>query len=394
MSRDIANSNPVATHQLPELSFLLPPIRKAAQTQFNGNLLLRWDQAAPWGLTFRHGRLIWGWAGQHRLRRWRCLLGPDAPKAILHPQAQGFASTTPVWEYEFLNSLVKQGKLQRPTAQDIARQNLAEVLFDLVQMFYLKDTAPQLESEAFKVDQPLKFFAPSEICLAVHKTWGAWCDAQLQNYSPMLAPCIYQPAQLRSLMSERSYRNLEQLLQGHLCLRELATLMNQNLLSLSQTLASYERRRLIKFAPLPHPLGKASVTAETQGTSPGQEAPLILCIDDSELICKQLGQVVTDAKYRYTSVQNPLEGIQRVLETKPSLIFLDLVMPIISGYELCAQLRRISELRHVPIVILTSSDSMFDRVKLKVAGSTIFLTKPINSSAIQRVLDTYCKAAA
>ena len=388
---------------MPELSFLLPPIRKAAQAQFDGNLLLNWGNVAPWGLSFRHGRLIWAWAGNHRLRRWRCLLGPAATPGSLQSPPQGFASTQPVWEYSTLQTLVSQGKLQPRTAQDIARQTLEEVIFDLVQMLYIKGDIPKLQSEAFKFEQPLKFFAPSEICMAVHKTWGDWCQAALQNYSPMLAPCIYQTDQLKSLVSERSYENLEQQLQGNLSLRELSRYFNHNLLDLSRTLVSYERRRLIKFAPLPQPLSPTTRPVIYPAASPGQQGlvsqassttPLVLCIDDSESTCQQLGKVVTEAGYRYLAVQDPLEGIPQAMEHKPSLIFLDLVMPIVSGYELCAQLRRISKLKDIPIIVLTSSTSIIDRVKLKTAGSTVFLNKPISNSAVQRVLASYCKAVA
>lgn len=396
--------NPAPRAELmPELSFLLPPIRKASQSQFNGNLLLSWGNVAPWGLSFRHGRLIWAWAGNHRLRRWRCLVGTATDQRAVQSPPQGFASTQPVWEYATLKMLVSQGQLQRSAAQAIARQTLEEVIFDLVQMLYIKGDIPRLQSEACKLEQPLKFFAPSEVCMAVHNQWGNWCNAALQNYSPMLAPRIYQAEQLKALMSERSYGNLEQKLQGNLSLRELASQLNHNLLDLSQTLVSYERRHLIKFVPLPQPL-RSDVQAVAAPQAPPSQppvtlgqapaAPLVLCIDDSELTCQQLGKVVESSGYRYISVQNPLEAVPRVLETKPSLIFLDLVMPMISGYELCAQLRRISELRDLPIIILTSSDKMIDRLRLKLAGSTVFLNKPISSSAVQRILQSYCQASA
>jgi two-component system, chemotaxis family, response regulator PixG len=381
-------------HPHPELSFLLQPIRQAAQAQFDGNLCLRWGDAAPWGLTFRHGRLVWAWAGNHRRRRWRRLLAhgqlrPLGPAVVQSPEL-GFNTTEPVWEYETLKHWVNSGQINRETALAIARETLLEVVFDLVQMLYASGTAPQLESQAFKLEQPLKFFSPSEICMAVGQSWKTWCEAELQNHSPMLAPYIYQAERLKSLVSETSYRNLEQHLQGQLSLRELSTLMNQNLLSLSRTLVSYERRCLIKFTPIAQPLGGMS---PARANNAAKTAPLILCIDDSESICQQLGKVVENAGYRYAAVQDSLTGLQRAIETQPSLIFLDLVMPIVSGYELCTQIRRVGSLREIPIIILTSNDSIVDRVRLKVAGSTIFLTKPINASAIEKVLDSYCKEA-
>jgi len=138
--------------------------------------------------------------------------------------------------------------------------------------------------------------------------------------------------------------------------------------------------------------------AEPQSPSPRQTQqakphPLVLCIDDSQSTCQQLGRIVEASGYRYVAVQNPAEAIPKAIETRPSLIFLDLVMPKVSGHELCTQLRRISALRSVPIVVLTGSDNMLDRVRLKVAGSTLFLKKPLSNSTVQRVLSSYCAAA-
>lgn len=389
----LASERSVPEVSLPEMSFLQAPLCQASQTQFSGNLCLTWEGAASWGLTFRHGRLVWAWAANHRLRRWRRLLGPHCNKTLARSPAQGFASTQPVWEYETLTAMVAEELIEPPVAWQIIRQNLTEVIFDLVQKFYTTRVPPQFQCQPFKLAQPLKFFAPSEILDTVHLDWNNWCQAQLQNHSPMLAPVICQPAPLQAAMSAASYGNLQRLLQGQWSLRELATLTNQALLPLSQTLVGYEQRGLIRFAALPNPLGEAEPKPPAPPCQPVvPDTPLVLCIDDSELICQQLGKIITAAGYRYVAVQNSLEGLQRVLELKPSLIFLDLVMPVVSGYELCAQIRRISGQRDVPIVILTSNDGVLDRVRLKVSGSTDFLSKPIAEAAILKVLANHCLA--
>ncbi|NJN32578.1 MAG: response regulator [Synechococcales cyanobacterium RM1_1_8] len=419
---------------------MLSQVQAAAEAQFNGNLYLSWGEAPPWGLTFRHGRLAWAWASNHRLRRWRRLLGPEHRDVVAQSPRLGFASTTPVWEYETLRALVSTGQLGRGAALELMRQNMTEILFEIVQGLCTTGAAPQLRSQTFKLEQPLKFFSPSELFVDVAQAWGNWCQAQLQAYSPMAAPCLYQPEKLKALVSEASYQNLHQLLQGQYALRELAAVMNQNLLSLSQTLASYERRCLIRFQPLPEPLIRENCTGSLSSASPfstntfsasnspalptgsnrvslplagspascptpshasnplavraSSQVPLVLCIDDSEIICQRLGKIVTAAGYRYASLCNPLMALQQVLETQPSLIFLDLIMPIIGGHELCGQIRRVSGLGKIPIVVLTSNDGLVERVRLKVAGSDGFLAKPICDDAILKVLARYCGAAA
>ncbi|NES25026.1 MAG: response regulator, partial [Symploca sp. SIO3E6] len=81
-----------------------------------------------------------------------------------------------------------------------------------------------------------------------------------------------------------------------------------------------------------------------------------------------------------------------LLEHKPELIFLDLVMPIANGYEICAQIRRVSAFQEIPVIIITSSDGIVDRVRAKVVGSSGFLTKPIEQEKVLHILHRYLPA--
>ena len=78
-----------------------------------------------------------------------------------------------------------------------------------------------------------------------------------------------------------------------------------------------------------------------------------------------------------------------LLEQKPDLIFLDLVMPIANGYEICSQIRRISAFKDTPIIILTSNDGIVDRVRARMVGATDFLAKPIEREKVLRVAHRY-----
>ena len=64
-------------------------------------------------------------------------------------------------------------------------------------------------------------------------------------------------------------------------------------------------------------------------------------------------------------------------------------MPVASGYEICAQLRRISVFANTPVIILTGSDGLFDRVRAKVVGSTDFITKPVVADKVIGVIRKY-----
>jgi two-component system, chemotaxis family, response regulator PixG len=115
-------------------------------------------------------------------------------------------------------------------------------------------------------------------------------------------------------------------------------------------------------------------------------SPLVACIDDSRIDSLAMHKILTEAGYRCLNIHDPVQALPMLLENKPDLIFLDLVMPIANGYEVCAQIRRVSTLKDTPVIILTSNDGIVDRVRAKMVGSSGFLAKPINSEKVLNML--------
>lgn len=102
-------------------------------------------------------------------------------------------------------------------------------------------------------------------------------------------------------------------------------------------------------------------------------------------------QIITNAGYRFMSIQESITAILTLITNSPYFVFLDLDMPIANGYKLCTQIRRISKLKDIPVVILTGNDGIVDRVRAKVAGATAFLTKPIEIEKITYAIDKFIK---
>jgi two-component system, chemotaxis family, response regulator PixG len=119
------------------------------------------------------------------------------------------------------------------------------------------------------------------------------------------------------------------------------------------------------------------------------QSKLVICIDDNPHVCESMRSIVTDAGYRFIAIQDATQALPRLLENKPDLIFLDLMMPKINGYEICGQIRRTSTFANTPIVILTGKDGLLDRLRSKVVGASEFTCKPITKQAIVTSLDKY-----
>lgn len=102
-----------------------------------------------------------------------------------------------------------------------------------------------------------------------------------------------------------------------------------------------------------------------------------------------MGRILAPAGYRFINIRDSIQALPMLLEHKPDLIFLDLLMPVANGYEVCAQIRRVSSFRNTPVIIITSSDGIVDRVRAKIVGSSGFLAKPIEPGKVLSVVQQY-----
>ena len=120
-------------------------------------------------------------------------------------------------------------------------------------------------------------------------------------------------------------------------------------------------------------------------------APRIIYIDDSPADSRAMCTIVEDLGYQYTNIPDPLQALPMLIEFKPKLIFLDLVMPIANGYEVCSQIRRISTLKEIPVIIVTSNDGIADRVRARIVGASGFLGKPIQHKKVAKVIKKHVR---
>lgn len=235
------------------------------------------------------------------------------------------------------------------------------------------------------------------------QAWQAWQQDALAEISPNRAPVISKVEELRWQTSPKAYQNLTTLVDGNQTFRDLAVKLKQNLRPLTLSIMPYIRKGLIEVLEVGDlnysvkpatatQLQLASVRSRVLLTQPEPSSPLIAYIDDSRLDCQMMSQILAQAGYRCILIQDSVQALPLLLEHKPDLIFLDLVMPVTNGYEICSQIRRISAFQDTPVIILTSNDGIVDRVRSKVVGSSGFLAKPIGREKVLTVLQKYLAA--
>lgn len=141
------------------------------------------------------------------------------------------------------------------------------------------------------------------------------------------------------------------------------------------------------------PILDVTSTRLQQTSDVSSEKELAVYIEDSQADSQAMANIIQENGYQYANIIDSLHALPQLLELKPQIIFLDLVMPVVNGYELCAQIRRISTFKAVPIIIVTNNDGIADRVRARIAGASGFLGKPIKKSRVTKVLQRYLQPA-
>lgn len=298
------------------------------------------------------------------------------------------------WDYRLLENLYATQKITQEQITHIAESTIAELLFDIAQQ-------TKLSSLSFDRNQQLILKSSlistngNILLKQMQECWHKWKEAGLVDFSPYLAPVLRKPEQLQRQVSPVVYKNLERLINGKYTLWDLAAKMKQNILSITRSLLLYIQQGIVDLIEVPdlriptNQVNKTYLVTEVKRENP----PLIACVDDSLQVCKMLERIITSHGMRFIGIQNPLQALPMLIENKPDLIFLDLMMPVVNGYEVCNQLRRNSYFAKTPVVILTGSDGVFDRVRYKVFGATEFVTKPVEKHKIIAIVDKYLQPA-
>ena len=113
------------------------------------------------------------------------------------------------------------------------------------------------------------------------------------------------------------------------------------------------------------------------------DQPTILIIDDNPSARHVVESMLTNMDLRLLFADNGPDGLKVAAENQPDLILLDIMMPVMNGYEVCAKLREATKNTDVPIIMITALDDRASRIHGIESGADDFLTKPLNRIEIR-----------
>ena len=108
----------------------------------------------------------------------------------------------------------------------------------------------------------------------------------------------------------------------------------------------------------------------------------VLVIDDSNTIRRSAEMFLRQAGFEVILAEDGFDALAKIADHQPQVIFVDIMMPRLDGYQTCALIKQNPTFKTTPVIMLSSKDGIFDRARGKLAGSDQYLTKPFTKEAL------------
>ena len=119
----------------------------------------------------------------------------------------------------------------------------------------------------------------------------------------------------------------------------------------------------------------------------------VLVIDDSNTIRRSAEIFLKQGGYEVLLAEDGFDALSKVSDHLPDLIFCDILMPRLDGYQTCAIIKKNPKFSGVPVIMLSSKDGLFDKARGRMVGSEDYLTKPFTKDQLLQAVEQYRPAA-
>jgi len=120
----------------------------------------------------------------------------------------------------------------------------------------------------------------------------------------------------------------------------------------------------------------AEDTVEASQNDDGVAGLKVMVIDDSKTIRRTAETLLKKAGCEVFTATDGFEALAKIADHRPDIIFVDIMMPRLDGYQTCALIKHNQSFKNTPVIMLSSKDGLFDRARGRIVGSEQYLTKP------------------
>lgn len=119
------------------------------------------------------------------------------------------------------------------------------------------------------------------------------------------------------------------------------------------------------------------------------DSPKILVVDDSKTIRRTAETLLKKEGFTIITAEDGFEALAKIADHRPDIIFVDIMMPRLDGYQTCALIKNNAEFRSTPVIMLSSKDGLFDKAKGRIVGSDQYVTKPFSKNELLEAIENH-----
>ena len=118
----------------------------------------------------------------------------------------------------------------------------------------------------------------------------------------------------------------------------------------------------------------------------------VMVIDDSKTIRRTAETLLQREGCEVVTAVDGFDALSKIAQANPDIVFVDIMMPRLDGYQTCALIKNSQNYQNIPVVMLSSKDGLFDQAKGRVVGSDEYLTKPFSKDELLNAIRNHVSA--
>lgn len=118
----------------------------------------------------------------------------------------------------------------------------------------------------------------------------------------------------------------------------------------------------------------------------------IMVVDDSKTIRRTAETLLQREGFNVITAEDGFEALAKIADQKPNIIFVDIMMPRLDGYQTCALIKNNAQFKSTPVIMLSSKDGLFDKAKGRIVGSDQYVTKPFSKVELLAAIQNHCES--